>query len=150
MLLNPRQRIRAELSTTEVSDYVFRLREGLKGRGGMSGFLTNPQFTRQTPSAGEATFRGKWLRYKMKTMGARTPAVAAQYAEFSNWYTRLNAIKNPGLLASDMPSWFATVHQGVVHVHHSPHLTSSQVEAALSEAEDAFAEHMIPEGTSFH
>lgn len=99
VLLQPRGRVRAELSLKEVSDFVFRLRQELKGGRGMSAFLANPEFKQLTPSKEEVTFSGRWLTYKMKTRAAKTPSIANQYADFSNWYTRLNAMKNPSLLA---------------------------------------------------
>ncbi len=99
VFLQPRGRVRAELSLKEVSDFVFRLREKLKGGRGMWAFFANPDFNRVALSKEEVTFRGKWLTYDMKTRAAKTPSIANQYADFSNWYTRLNAMKNPGLLA---------------------------------------------------
>ncbi len=98
VLLDPTRRVRTELSTDEVAALCENLRTWAKRQTDpLIRFMADPQFEQQRDdAAGEIAFTSQWMTYRVATTPAPSEAVARQYREFSDWYTRLNARLNPG------------------------------------------------------
>ena len=98
ILLDPTRRVRTELSTDEVAALCENLRTWAKRQTDpFLQFMAAPRFEQeQDEAAGEIAFASPWMTYRVATTPAPSEAVARQYREFSDWYTRLNARLNPG------------------------------------------------------
>ena len=100
VLLKPARKIRTEISTDQVNRMVETLQAELKNRGsGLSEFLAAPKFEIDDSDSSDAKFTGDFAEYRVKTTRAASLIAARQYAEFADWYTRLNTMNNPALLA---------------------------------------------------
>lgn len=103
-LLDTRLKLKTQLS----SQLVKASTDSLKNRTDLSSdpfiaFLIKPSFDCQADDArGELLFSSAMLEYRVLTEPARTPEVAEQYRQFSDWYARLNSYIRP-----DTPPPFA-------------------------------------------
>jgi hypothetical protein len=96
--LDPTRRVKTELSTDEVAALCENLRTWAKRQTDpFLRFMADPRFEQGFDEAGgEIVFKSEWMTYRVTTAPAPSEAVARQYREFSDWYTRLNARLNPG------------------------------------------------------
>ena len=97
VLLNHSGRIRAELTTAQVTAFVNRLQPlAAKQKDPLVRFLADPKFDeRFDPSRGELSFSSPLVTYRA-VLSEENPAAVEQYREFSDWYARLNAMLTPG------------------------------------------------------
>jgi len=98
VLLDRARRIRTEVTTQEVSGLCENLRQwAVMQTDPYLKFLGDPTFEAQSDErTGETVFQSPWLTYRVATVEADNEAVARQYREFCDWYTRLNVRLNPG------------------------------------------------------
>lgn len=108
ILLSPPQRMRTELPFSQLETRLANLQVELRKKaaeesaGGLSAFLSSPKFEESTISKlGVTTFHSPWFHYEIKTEEARGTISARQYSDFIHWYTRLNAVRNPAMLARE-------------------------------------------------
>ncbi len=109
VMLKPARSIRTEVSTEEIDRMVASLRvEMAKRGGGLPEFLSAPKYEIDAAGDSAASFNGEFAEYQVKTKKAASLLAARQYAQFSDWYTRMNTMTNPALLAR-MPvnAWLA-------------------------------------------
>jgi hypothetical protein len=101
ILLNLKHRVRAELTTRELTAFAERLQQDgtTKNPDPLVKFLSSPKFEEhfdKTP--GELTLSSPWITYRLKLLPEKDPATVEQYHEFSDGYKLLNSILSPGSL----------------------------------------------------
>ena len=120
VLLQPARQIRAEISLEQIEALHERLAEKLREQGDkLSAFVLDPRFEQSKgEEEGVTTFRGQWMTYDVRTTPLKDAEQAAASAEFAVWSTRLNAIKNPSLLARrPINEWLAAENRFAERVH---------------------------------
>lgn len=97
-LLNLKNRTRAELTTGEVASFADRLQEvAAKSPDPLIKFLAAPKFREHfDQTKGTLTLDSPLVVYRLTLLSEQDPRVVAQYHEFSDWYSRLNALLSPG------------------------------------------------------
>ena len=97
-LLDTVRRVRAELAAGDVADLTRRLQQSAEAHPDpFIKFLADPKFREQfDETAQELTLSSQWLTYRVVLAKPGSPAIAAQYREFADWYARLNTMLNPG------------------------------------------------------
>jgi hypothetical protein len=108
ILLNPPHRLRTEITFAQLETRIAGLQAELKKRSadegahGLSAFLTAPRFDESAGAErGQTVFKSPYFQYAIKSDEARGESAAKQYADFVHWYTRLNAMRNPAMLARE-------------------------------------------------
>ena len=98
ILLNLKNRTRAELTTGEVASFADRLQEvAARSLDPLVKFLAVPKFREHVDQAsGTLTLDSPLVVYRLTLLPEQDPRVVAQYHEFSDWYARLNALLSPG------------------------------------------------------
>jgi hypothetical protein len=96
VLLDVPRRVKTEVPTAHVKEFAGRLKQwGSAQPDAMLKFLVDPRFEERN-DAGEMVFSSPWLTYRVMTEDAGNEAVSRQYSEFSDWYSQLNTLLNPG------------------------------------------------------
>jgi hypothetical protein len=97
ILLDPRRRLMAELSTAEVAAFLARLKQrALHQTDPALQFQAEPKLTERFDSAGAMlTLSSEWLTYRAR-LATVSPTIAKQYREFSDWYAGCNTVLSPG------------------------------------------------------
>jgi hypothetical protein len=98
ILLNMATQEQTVLSTAEVNAFTEKLKQlANKQKDPLNKFFADPSFEELFDAdKGELSLISHWVTYRIVTEIPKNQAVVAQYREFSDWYTRLNAILNPG------------------------------------------------------
>ncbi len=98
ILLNLKNRTRAELTTGEVASFADRMQEvAAQSLNPLIKFLAAPKFNEHVDQAsGVLTLDSPLVVYRLTLAPEQDPSVSAQYHEFSDWYARLNALLAPG------------------------------------------------------
>ncbi|MGD0900808.1 MAG: hypothetical protein ABR915_23495 [Thermoguttaceae bacterium] len=96
ILLDPGRRVTSELSTSEITAFLARIRRrAMQHPEALVRFLADPAFAERFDKAtGELTLENKWLTYRAR-LSAASPEVARQYREFSDRFAQLNSVLNP-------------------------------------------------------
>ncbi len=94
LLLNAANRTRAELTTSDVTAFTARIQESApRHPDPIVKFLAEPKFQeRFDPTARELSLGSPWVTYRATLPAEETPEAVAQYREFSDWYSKLNAM----------------------------------------------------------
>ncbi len=98
VLLDLTRRVQSERSTDDVKAFIDRAKKYLTGQKNPElRWLAEPTFdvTYDSPTS-ELTLRSEWLTYQVVLLPTG-PEVAAEYREFSDWYTQFNHVLNPHL-----------------------------------------------------
>jgi hypothetical protein len=100
VVLNPARRVKVEISLSEIEQSVFRQKSNAIAQNvPLLSFLANPSFEESyDESTGELVMTSEWLKYHVKTVTPKLSEAARQYAEFSDWQTKLNTVLNPDSL----------------------------------------------------
>lgn len=98
VLLDPERRVRTELSTDQLADVMNKLRNwASRQRDPFLRFAANPQFEESFDrDTGQLLLASHEESYTVKTEPADVPDALADYREFLDWYTRLNALLQAG------------------------------------------------------
>jgi len=98
ILLDPARRVRTELSTDQVAGAINKLKNwAARQRDPLLKFAANPQFEESFDrSTGQLLLASHEESYTIKTEPADMPEALAEYREFLDWYTRLNALLQAG------------------------------------------------------
>lgn len=109
VLLNPDKKLRTEITLPQLAGRFAVLQSEMLSKSAadredesLSDFLAAPKYDVQAPQDKKVKatrFVSRWMEYALETIPARTPAAAKQYADFTHWYTRLNSLRNPAMLA---------------------------------------------------
>jgi hypothetical protein len=99
ILLDTQRRLKTEVKTDEVTAFTKGLQElTSRGSDAFLKFQANPIFEPQLDEkTGELVLSSQSMTYRLETIKAQSDEAAQQYREFSDWYTRLNAMINPGI-----------------------------------------------------
>ncbi|HOM16404.1 MAG TPA: hypothetical protein PLQ00_03705 [Thermoguttaceae bacterium] len=97
VLLDTERRVKTELTSQEVEAFVERLRRrAAEYSDPFVAFLARPEFEKSfDPTARELTLSSPWMTYRVATVDAESPELAAQYRYFADALARLNALLNP-------------------------------------------------------
>jgi hypothetical protein len=98
ILLDPERRVRTELSTDQVAGAMNKLKNwAARQRDPLLKFAANPQFEESFDrETGQLLLASHEESYTIKTEPADMPEALAEYREFLDWYTRLNALLQAG------------------------------------------------------
>jgi hypothetical protein len=98
ILLNMAKQEQTELSIAAINAFVEKLTQlANKQKDPSSKFFANPKFEERFDAAnGELSLTSPWVRYRLLTEAAENEEILVLYREFSDAYTRLNAMLNPG------------------------------------------------------
>ncbi len=98
VLLDPTRKVKTYINTDQVLTFCGVLRTwAINGPNEFLKFCGNPEFkTDYSEKSGELTLASDYLTYKIQTTRGKTSEAAHQVREFSDWYTRLNSMTNPG------------------------------------------------------
>ncbi len=98
VLLDVSRRVRTELPTEKVATLCQHLRTWAIGqKDPLLVFLGNPRFSEEFDrSTGELSLSSEAVNYRLNTVSADDGELARQYREFSDWYSQLNTLLNPG------------------------------------------------------
>ena len=98
ILLDPQRRVRTELSTDQLAGAMNKLRNwAARQRDPLLKFAANPQFEESFDrTTGQLLLASHEESYTIKTEPADAPDALAEYREFLDWYTRLNALLAAG------------------------------------------------------
>jgi hypothetical protein len=98
ILLDSERRIRTELSTDQLAGAMTKLRTwAARQKDPFLKFAANPQFEESFDrESGQLVLASHEESYTIETAPADEPAALAEYREFLDWYTRLNALLSAG------------------------------------------------------
>jgi hypothetical protein len=98
VLLNMAKQEQTEVTTAEIDAFIEKLKRlADKQKDPLSKFFADPKFEERFDAAsGELSLTSPWVSYRMITEAAKDPAISAEYRDFSDGYSRLNAMLNPG------------------------------------------------------
>ena len=98
ILLDPVRRVRTELSTDQLASAMNKLRNwAARQKDPFLKFAANPQFEESFDrETGQLLLASHEESYTIKTEPADMPEALAEYREFLDWYTRLNALLQAG------------------------------------------------------
>lgn len=120
VLLQPGREIRAEITLEQIDALHQRLTEKLREQGDkLNLFVLDPRYE-IVPAEGDgpASFRSQWTTYEVYAAPIKDEEIAAELAEFNAWSTKLNALKNPTLLARQpINEWLAAERRVAERVH---------------------------------
>ena len=98
VLLDVTRRVHTEIGTDKISAFTEALRQRVLAHSDpLVQFLAEPKFEEHLDEAGnQLTFSSPSMTYRLTTIPADSQAIARQYREFSDWYSRLNTLLTPG------------------------------------------------------
>lgn len=98
ILLDPERRVRTELTTDKLAGAMDKLRTWAgQQRDPFLRFAADPEFDESfDPGSGRLVLASHLENYRAETMRSDQPQALAQYREFLDWYTRLNALLSAG------------------------------------------------------
>lgn len=98
VLLDPRRKVRTELSMDEILQLNEKLKQtALRQSDPLFKFLAEPQFEeRIDEKTHELVLESPFQTYRVTAVEADTEAIAHQFRESSDWLCRLNTRLNPG------------------------------------------------------
>lgn len=98
ILLDSRRRVRTELSTDQLAGAMNKLRTwAARQNDPLLRFAANPQFDESFDrDSGKLVLASHEESYTIETVPADEPQALAEYREFLDWYTRLNALLSAG------------------------------------------------------
>jgi hypothetical protein len=98
ILLDPERRVRTELSTDQLAGAMNKLRNwASRQKDPFLKFAANPQFEESFDrDTGQLLLASHEESYAIETAPADEPGALADYREFLDWYTRLNALLSAG------------------------------------------------------
>lgn len=98
VLLDTVKKQKTEINTEQVSTFCAELRNlAVSGPNRFLKFMGDPQFNPALDErTGELTMASEFVTYKVQTTPAKSPEIAHQVREFSDWYMRLNVMTNRG------------------------------------------------------
>jgi hypothetical protein len=98
VLLNMAKQEQTEVTIAEIDAFIEKLKRlADKQKDPLSKFFADPKFEERFDAAsGELSLTSPWVSYRMITEAAKDPAISAEYRDFSDGYSRLNAMLNPG------------------------------------------------------
>jgi len=110
VLLDPVREVRTEIALEQIESLFVTMQEKMRQRSDdYTAFILDPQY--QGPSRDDpwdVVFRGRFMTYRAQARPARTDTAAAQFARFTDAYTRLGSLKRPPLLARiPLNDWLA-------------------------------------------
>lgn len=97
VLLDTTRQVRTELTCDNVDDYVNQQRALARGQrtNAFLRFLAEPVFDETFDrTSGVLTLTSPWMTYRLTTLKAKNSAASQQYADFSDWYAKLNTLLN--------------------------------------------------------
>lgn len=97
VVLDPRRRVKTEISTVEVETFCSSLRnEAARSGSALLKFLASPKFDERIDGdSGELVLESPWMTYRVRTVAATDDDVLRQYREFCCWQARLNTLIDP-------------------------------------------------------
>jgi hypothetical protein len=98
VLLNVAKREKAEITVAEIDAFVEKLKQlAAKQKDPLLRFFADPKFEETFDvSRGELSLASPLVTYRLTGEVVKDPAVFAEYREFSDGYSKLNAVLNPG------------------------------------------------------
>jgi len=96
ILLDITRHVQSQISTEDVQGFVNRVKQRLSGHPNPHvKWLADPSFEESFDGEkAELTLKSSTITYHAQVQ-ATTPAMAAQYHEFSDWYAKFNSALNP-------------------------------------------------------
>jgi hypothetical protein len=96
--LDPKRHICTEMSTKDLESLALGLKDWAADHpDGFLNFLAEPKFDKELDEdTGERVFDSPWMTYRVAAVRTGNPEIASQYANFSDWYGRLNMRINRG------------------------------------------------------
>jgi hypothetical protein len=100
VVLDPDRKVKAEVSLEKIDSFAKTLKaEAVSRHVPLLMFLAEPKFTESIDdTSGELKLTSAWLEYRVRTSRPPSPEAAIQYANYSNWQTKFNALLRPGSL----------------------------------------------------
>lgn len=100
VILDVVRKIKTEATTEQVEGFVRRVREeALATQDSLANFLAEPTFEQSFDDAsGELVLKSDWMTYQVKTVPPKFESMAAAYAQYVVWQTKLNSVIRPGAL----------------------------------------------------
>ena len=97
ILLNLKSQVSTELTTADVATAADRMQQvAAKKSDPLLKFLADPKFQERFDSSGrELTLDSLLVSYRLTLSPQKSPALVEQYRDFSDWYSRLNALTAP-------------------------------------------------------
>jgi len=98
ILINDSHSVRTEISTDQLTGLMGKFRNwAAKQRDPFLQFAANPEFEESyDPSEGKLVLASHLENYTVSTTTTDHPEELAQYKEFLDWYTKLNALQSAG------------------------------------------------------
>ena len=98
VVLDPDREVKTEITLATIEAFAQRLKaEALARQVPLLVFLAEPKFDETLDdSTGELKLASTWLEYRAKLVSPKKAEAAVQYADYSNWQTKLNALLRPG------------------------------------------------------
>ena len=98
VLLDPSRRVQTQVSTGQVAKFAERLQQWARTQPDpFLQFLADPTFDENFDAErGELSISSPWTTYRIGVEPARSETASHRYREFSDWYSRLNTMINPG------------------------------------------------------
>lgn len=96
VLMSPRTKMKTEIKLADIETFVVGLKKAAaEAPAPFMQFLAAPTFKETfDPASRELVLDSEYMEYKLTTVAASTPEVAAEYRRFSDWYAKLNALTN--------------------------------------------------------
>ncbi len=98
VILDVKRRISTELSAKQVTSFVEQLQQRAeKSPQPLIRFSAKPQFNETLDQqTGQLTLSSRWITYRLTLEKHKETTIPLRYGEFSDWYSRLNTVMNPG------------------------------------------------------
>jgi len=102
ILLDPRRRLRTEIATSEIANFMEAVRQrAAEHKNPLMQFAAQPKFEEsfvdgQSNGRGELTMSSELMSYRIKTVPAANQDDLITYHRFSDWNAQLNAMLNVG------------------------------------------------------
>jgi hypothetical protein len=98
VLLDSARKQKTDINAEQVLTFCAELRNlALSGPNSFLKFCGDPKFSPELDEkTGDLVMASEFITYRLQTMRAKTPDIAHQVREFSDWYQRLNAMTNRG------------------------------------------------------
>lgn len=98
ILLDTQRKVKAEVKTDDVLLFAGKLQAAVAARSTheFTKFAADPQFEVELSQDGQLTLTSPIMTYTVATMPAKSPELANQFREFSDWYARFNTMAHPG------------------------------------------------------
>jgi len=100
VLLDSARKQKTDINAEQVLTFCAELHGlAVSGPNSFLKFCGEPRFTTDLDEkTGDLVMSSEFIIYRLQTMRAKTPEISHQVREFSDWYTRLNAMTNRGSL----------------------------------------------------